>query len=275
MSDPYGGPFAAWDPAATYSAGNRVSFGGYIYEAMTAISANDNPRTATYTATLTDSALGGGTTTATLRKWRVWDYPASYYMARLRGLPDDAITPGFQKNGLPEEIRTVIVRTLYQNNGSADADIYHQPDSASYSGYGMPAGMDTNWSTPADPEDLGYELVWSFSAGRYEDGEPYAYDYNLGAATGLCYQPTTILGSLVDSTLNPGGYDMMPAWETETQGQMISCYQTFDRDFNVGGGTTSIVLTTPPFGDNWRDNVIDDETIKFDTFGTDPDYPDA
>lgn len=274
MSDPYGGPFAAWDPAATYSAGDRVSFGGYIYEAMTAISANDNPRTATYTATLTDSALGGGTTTATLRKWRVWDYPASYYMARLRGLPDDAITPGFQKNGLPEEIRTVIVRTNYQNNGSADADLYDQPASASYSGYGMPAGMDSNYDDPDDPDELGKELVWSFSAARYEDGEPYAYDYNLGAATGLCYQPTTILASLVYySPTNE--YAVLPAWFTETQGQSISCYQTFTRTFRfTQPGPIGQNEGASDFSDNWTSQFAG---LLYDgvTIATDPDYEDG
>ena len=271
MSDPYG-PFPEWDAEATYSAGDRISFGGYLYEAMTAISAGDNPRTATFTATLTDSALSGSSTTATLRKWRVWDYPAAYYMARLRGLPDSAILPGLDKNGLPEEIRTVVVRSNYQFIGTPDTDLYDQPASASYSGYGMPAGMDTNWD---DPEEG--ELMWSFSAARYEDGAPYAYDYNLGAASGICYQPTTICPEVV-YPVTVGGtdyYGFLPAWQNETQGQAISCYQTFSRTFDyLDEFNLSDTVTTNGFEDNWRANpeATNNENAIGPTIGTDPDY---
>ena len=275
MSDPYGGPFPTWDVATAYVEGDRVTYGEYIYELMDATSTGDNPRTATFTATLSNSALAGGTATATFRKWRVWDYPAAYYMARLRGLPEFSlmsVTSG--ASAIPEEVRTVIVRTDYQNNGAANADLYHSPSSASYSGYGMPAGMDTNWTAPADPDELGKELIWSFSAAKYEydNGQmvkPYAYDYNLGVGNGLCFQPSTIVGSLVSNGVD---FDVLPAWFTETQGQMISCYQTFSRDFKfTQPGPSQTVETTAAFADNWTDappTIADDG----DTIATDPDY---
>lgn len=269
MSDPYGGPFPPWDEETAYVEGDRVTYGEYIYELMDATSTGENPRTATFTATLTDSALSGSTTTATLRKWRVWDYPAGYYLAILRGLPPFTLVDLSGNVPVSNEIRTVIVRTNYQNNGAANTDLYHSPSSASYSGYGMPAGMDTNWTAPADPDELGKELIWSFSAARYEDGEPYAYQYNLGAGNGLCFQPSTIVGSLVSNGVD---FDVLPAWFTETQGQMISCYQTFSRDFKfTQPGPSQTVETTAAFSDNWTDappTIADGG----DTIATDPDY---
>ena len=252
------GPFSAWDSAATYSTGDRVTYGGYIYEAMTSIAANDNPRTATY------SLLGG-----TFRKWRVWDYPASYIMARLRGLPETAIAAeGGNPSPLPEEIRLVQVRAEYDFNGAPDADIYWQPDSVSSAGYGMPAGMDSNWSDPDEGE-----LVWSFSAARYEDGAPYAYDYNLGADSGIIYSPTTVLANL-DYVPDDGFFNLYPAWSTETQGQMISCYQTFDREFNVLINGSPNSEATPSFKDNWRSFTVG---FLYDGIvtGVADDYPDT
>ena len=277
MSDPYGGPFAEWNAATTYTEGDRVSYGGYIYELMDGPSTGDNPRTATFTATLSNSAFGagGGTETLTMRKWRIWDYPAAYYMAKLRGLPPFSMSSFTnQQTNLSEEIRTFIVRTDYQNNGDAAQDLYHSPTSASYSGYGMPAGMDTNWGAPPDPDEVGKELIWSFSAAKYayDNGRmlaPFTYDYNLGVANGLCFQPSTIVGSLVSNGVD---FDVLPAWFTETQGQMISCYQTFSRDFEfTQPGPSKDTFTTASFGDNWT-GAPPTTSDGGDTIGTDPDY---
>jgi hypothetical protein len=253
------GPFSAWDPEATYTAGQRVSYGGYIYEAMTSIAANDNPRTATY------SLLGG-----TFRKWRVWDYPFSYIMARLRGLPENVLAnEGGVVSPMPEEIHLVQVRTDFQNNGSPDADLYWQPDSKSSAGYGMPAGMDSNWSEPEEGQ-----LMYSFSAARYEDGAPYAYDYNLGADSGIIYSPTTVAAKL-EYDAPSDTFLVLPAWHTETQGQRISCYQTFLREFTfTQPGPSTATQSTIEFQDNWiadADALPDDGT----TIATDPAYKDG
>jgi len=261
------GPFDPWDEAETYSTGDRVSYEGYIYEAMTSIAAGDNPRSATY------SLLGG-----TFRKWRVWDLPASYIMARLRGLPENVLAnEGGVVSPMPEEIHLVQVRADYQYNGSPEADLYLQPTSMSSAGYGMPKGMDSNWGTPSEGE-----LVWSFSASRYEDGKPYAYDYNLGTDSGIVYSPTTILpkaryDTIVGSNTNWAFY---PAYATETQGQLISCYQTFGRTFDwideVGATDTAII---PAFADSFNTAgngfTTNNENPIGDTIGTDPDYKDG
>ena len=236
------GPFEPWDSAASYSAGNRVTFGGYIYEAMTAISAGDNPRTATY------SLLGG-----TFRKWRVWDYPATYIMARLRGLPDAAFADEFGvASPMPVEVRTICVRNFYISAGDPVYDLFTLPTSYSEAGYGMPQGMDTNWEQPSlwDP-------IYAPSAAMYEDGAPKAYDNDLGGGSALYFQPNTVAAQILYD-LN-GGFNeayLAPAWDDETQGQMISCYQTFERNYNFALMNTSPYsgdgTSTPAFQDNWQ-----------------------
>jgi hypothetical protein len=253
------GPYPAWKGDTTYATGDRVSFGGYIYEAMTSIAAGDNPRSATY------SLLGG-----TFRKWRVWDLPASYIMARLRGLPENVLsTDSGVVSPMPEQIHLVQVRTEYQYNGSPDADLYFEPGSKSSAGYGMPAGMDSNWS---DPEEG--ELMYSFTAARYDEGKPYAYDYNLGSDSGIIYSPTTVAAKLeYDATSD--SFLVLPAWHTETQGQMISCYQTFSREFTfTQPGPSTASQLTPEFQDNW---IADADALPYDgtTIETDPDYKDG
>jgi hypothetical protein len=254
------GPFPAWDEEETYSTGERVSYDGYIYEAMTSIAAGDNPRSATY------SLLGG-----TFRKWKVWDYPASYIMARLRRLP------GESEISLPNEVRTICVRTDFvATDAGYENDVYHGPDSLSPSGYGMPRGMNSNWSPP----ESGSELMYSFSAVPYEDGKPKTYEYGFGADTGIVYQPTTIAPymSLVETDDDPPEYvyALNPAWATETQGQMISCYQTFSRSFQYfdGDGAPSSTTTTG-FQDNWTADpttTVDGEYILGGIVGTEPNY---
>jgi len=253
------GPYPAWKGDTTYATGDRVSFGGYIYEAMTSIAAGDNPRSATY------SLLGG-----TFRKWRVWDLPASYIMARLRGLPENVLANEVGVvSPMPHEIHLVQVRTDFQNNGSPNADLYWQPDSKSSAGYGMPAGMDSNWSEPEEGQ-----LMYSFSAARYQNGAPYAYEYNLAADSGIIYSPTTVAAKL-EYDPPSDTFLVLPAWHTETQGQMISCYQTFLREFTfTQSGPSTVSMSTIEFQDNWiadADGLYDDGT----TIATDPAYKDG
>jgi hypothetical protein len=256
MSDPYWNG-ADWSPDATYVAGDKVSYEGYRYEAMTGISAGDNPRTATY-------KISG----ATFRKWKVWDYPASYIMARLRGIP------GHAEVSLPGEVRLVQVRADYQYNADPAADLYLTPSGMSAAAYGMPQGMNSTWGAP----DNG-ELVWSFSAAAYDDGKPKSYDYNVGADQGIVFSPTTILPRTYPAEPYPGVIEITftAAYSYETQGQLISCYQTFDRIFNylndLGNPST---ITTSPFEDNWTaGNATNGDPSIGDIIGTIPDYKDG
>lgn len=236
------GPFAAWDSAATYSAGNRVSYEGYLYEAMTAISAGDNPRTATY------SLLSG-----TFRKWRVWDYPAAYLMARLRGIPDSAFADeSGVASPMPPEVRTICVRNFYISGIDPSDDTYTAPDSMSSAGYGMPKGMDSNWA-----QTTYWDPVYAPSAAALEDGAPKSYDIGGGVDNAIVYQPNTVAAHIL-SDLNAGSPEdyLAPAWSTETQGQMISCYQTFDREYGfalIGTAPyTGDESSTTSFQDNWE-----------------------
>jgi hypothetical protein len=272
MSDPYFNGLP-WKEDTAYAAGDQVTYNGYRYEAMTATNAGDKPNEATYGATFSaltvpfddsvDPPVPFPEQTLTMRKWKVWDYPAGYIMARVLGIP------GHAEIGYPQEFRLVQVRGDYQYNGAPDTDLYLQPSSASYSGYGMPGGMDSNWG---DPEEG--ELVWSFTAGTYADGIPRSYPYNLGLSQGVVFSPTTIMPQLVfDSPSNQ--FLVLPAWSTETQGQMISSYQSFLRDFEFfDGATTRITQATPPFVDDWTSTA---DAIDFfgTSISTDPDYKDS
>ena len=261
MADPYWDG-EEWKPDEAYAAGDKVSYKGYRYEAMTATSAGDKPTEATYTT------LG-----ATFRKWRVWDYPASYIMGRLRGLP------GYAEVSVPQEVRVVQVRADYQYNGDPTADLYLVPTSMSSAGYGMPQGMNAVWS--ADPSNG--ELVWSFSAAAYEDGAPKSYSYSLGTDEGIVFGPTTILPKArYDVEYAPDLYKwaFYPAYATETQGQLISCYQTFGREFiyldEVAAADT---ITIPAFSDQFNEPgngaLTNNENPIGDTIGTVPDYEDG
>jgi hypothetical protein len=269
MSDPYGGPFPEWDKEAAYAKGARVSFKGYIYEAMEATSANEKPGTATHSFEFVNRAVpgeeGGETVNLTLPKWRLWDYPAGYYMARLRGLPPFSLVDLLGNVPVCAEVRTVQMRSRFYVEflNDYEEDIYDLPVSASYSGYGLPAAMDSNWTDDIPPIGtepntvMGGDLMWSFSSIRFEDGAPADYRYQGGFAQGICFSPTTIVGRYYLSRVVDVSslYAVEPAWFTETQGQMISSYQTFSRQFDlILEGTEPSPEITQGFQDSWRSN---------------------
>lgn len=240
MSDPYGGPFAAWDPGATYAEGDRVTYGGYIYIAMTAISSGDDPRTATFTETFTNR-IGAGTATATMRKWTIWDYPVGHYMAQARGLP------AFELTTLPQA-RTFCVRGEFDDL----TENYTYPTSASYEGYNMPGGLDCNWPAElmAAPSEVPFE---DYSWGRLVP-KKYPYQPSVGGEEAVCFQPNTV-SALIRSDLNAGFPEnyLLPAWSAETQGQMFACAGTFSREYVfIDVGSWQDQTGTPSFQDNWE-----------------------
>lgn len=240
MSDPFGGPFAPWDKDTAYDEGDRVTFGGYIYQLMDGPSTNDDPRSATYTASATN-AIGPGSDTRSMRKWRVWDYPVGYYMARLLRLPAFSITG-------PEEVRTFCVRGDFDDRTGSQT----YPTSASYIFYDMPAGTDTVWPDPNDGE-----LMTAPSAVPLEDStRPKAYGDPSVTATSdaVCFQPNTVSALIRDGMngVNAENY-LLPAWSDETQGQMFACTLSFSRNYtfiDIGSGTDT--SATPAFQDNWE-----------------------
>jgi hypothetical protein len=92
---PYYDPSAvypAWNEETAYAKGDVVSYGGYLYLAMDATEAGDNPRTAVKDFEFTKSVNNGffGTSVAdpvdvSMRLWTIFDFPVSVYYARLRG----------------------------------------------------------------------------------------------------------------------------------------------------------------------------------------------
>jgi hypothetical protein len=291
MSDPFGGPFAPWDKETEYTEGNRVSFGGYIYELMDGPSTNDDPRSATYSATFTPTALGGSSTTLTMRKWLLWDYPAGYYMAIQRGLPPFSLVPAFGNAGVCGEVRLVQVRAKANvNEIDPYQDTYDLPDEASYEGYRMPAGMDTKWEDPEDydfidfsvdpPEPYtvtGGNLMYAPATAAYADGYPAAYEISDGQAEGVCFSPTCIIPITTSEEVDGDTvYYINPIMQTETQGQMIASYGTFSREFKfLVSGTPRLVTdeaTTAGFQDDYLASPNTISAAPIDTIDTDPEY---
>ena len=294
MSDTFGGPFAPWDKETAYTEGNRVSFGGYIYELMDGPSTNDDPRSATYSETFTPTALGGSSTTLTMRKWLLWDYPAGYYMAIQRGLPPFSLIDIFTVSPVSNQVRLVQVRAKASvDENETNDDNYDLPDKASYQGYRMPGGMDTTWLDPEDfnfldfsedpPEPYtvtGGKLMYAPATAAYEDGYPAAYNILDGQAYGVCFSPTCIIPITTSEVVDENTiYYINPIMQTETQGQMIASYGTFSREFKylVSGsprfGTDE--ATTTGFQDNYLASPSAISGLPFAAIDTDPEYKDG
>lgn len=244
------GPFDDWSDTLPYAEGEVVYYQGYLYQAMTSILAGDNPRSATYTATLSDTAgfsgTIGATTTRTMRKWTVWDFPVGMQMARLRGVSPAALYDG-GASPVTYEVKTIYVT----KSDRYAAGVY--PASGSYSGYGLPAGLNQNWD-----EDLSFTFAPS--------AIPYSFDtFNapqdyVGPTTnesGILFQPDT-LTPYFDIQAGSSNYHLYPAWAEEVQGQMVSSYQTFSREFNyIDANDDPQTLATPAWQDNWQANGTD------------------
>jgi len=244
------GPFADWSASVTYAEGDVVYYQGYLYQAMTAITAGDNPRTATYSATLTDNAGFSGTigtpATRTMRKWTVWDFPFGIQMARLRGVSPSALYEG-GTSAVTYEVKTIYVT----RPDRMDLNVY--PTVGSYAGYGLPSGMNQEWN-----EDIAFNFAPS--------AVPYNFDIINGPEdyvgpttneSGILFQPDNVTARI---SLQAGSdnFFMYPAWSQECQGQMVSSYQTFSRDFNYIDADDNLqLLTTPGWQDNWQSNGTD------------------
>jgi hypothetical protein len=291
MSDPFGGPFAPWDKEKAYNFGDRVSYGGYIYELMDGPSTNDDPRSATYSETFTPTALAGSSTTLTMRKWLLWDYPAGYYMAIQRGLPPFSLIDIFTVSPVSNQVRLVQVRAKasVEENETSD-DSYNLPDEASYEGYRMPAGMDTKWEDPEDYDFLdfsedppepytvtGGKLIYAPTTSAYDAGYPAAYEIFEGQVYGICYSPTCIIPITTSAVVDGNTvYYINPIMQTETQGQMIASYGTFSREFKfLVSGTPRFVTdeaTTTGFDDDYLASPNTISAAPLDTIDTDPEY---
>lgn len=258
------GPFPDWSDSVNYATGDRVYYDSYIYQAMTAITAGDNPKTATFTANLTDnagfSATVGTTTTRTMRKWTVWDFPVGIQMALIRGVSPSALDTGGTSPVTYE------VKTIYVTRPDRTAlGVY--PTVGSYAGYGLPSGMNQEWN-----EDISYNFAPS--------AVPYNFDLINGPEdyvgpttneSGILFQPDTITPHFDQQGTN---YYLYPAWSDEVQGQMVSSYQTFSRDFNYIDADDNLqILGTPYWQDNWEANGTDTGSDEPPSYIIGPDTP--
>ena len=260
------GPYGDWSETTAYSEGDVVYYGGYLYRAMTSITAGDDPRTATFTCTFTNTAgISGGTSTRTMRKWRIFDLPNSYYQAMLRGIPPGRFGTSTNTSPLVDYVRTISAAGFKISGEVADE--------CSWDGYGFFAGLDVTYSidtlTTVDKE----RLLYSFSAVPMDRVDQMlggsTYDDPTNNYTAVFWQPNTV-----------GDGTEYPAWGDDCQGMMFASMQTFGRDYTVLESyslgppetTSTADLTTVSFQDNWTSVPVSSPPIVGIPLVTDPDF---
>lgn len=272
------GPYDDWSETETYVLGDVVFYEGYLYVMMGngtfgETSVGENPRSATFTCKFYDTAEVNSVAEPpatppyefeeerTMRRWRVFDLPFSYYQAMLRGIPPDAFTGSDTGSPLGQEVRTINAVGFKK-----DGQIVNE---CSYKGYGLSAGLDATYSVSSIS---GYtiNLIYSFSAVPLEKvDEENGYVNPETNQEALFYQPNTV-----------GKGDEYPAWGDDCQGMMFASMQTFGRDYTVltdydeGPPETASTanLTTIAFQDNWTAEPVSDPPIAGIPIETDPDF---
>lgn len=244
-----------WQDTVAYDAGDVVAYGDYLYRAIQATTAGQEPRQATASFTFIDGTFGNPSQTKTLPVWVLWDLGVDYYYGLLRGVALSPYTSTLKT--ATQGIRTLVARSNFDGTASVSSDehLYDLPASASYAGYGFPAGMDTVWD---DPEEG--ELIFAPSMVPISEYGPESYQFDGGAANGLQYQSSHIVAV--------GGNDGATAyWDNGVEndltiGSLFSIYQSFSRDYSGS-------MTTPDFQDNWI-NYTGDTYVPVTS--TDPDF---
>lgn len=259
-----GWEFDIWDETVAYAQGTVVSYGDYLYRAAMATSAGDNPLTAVGTFTFTDQTMTNtapgdpmDTVNLDLPKWVLWDLGVDYYYGLLKGIAFGPYEIGAVGKSSTTGIRTLVVRDNFEGlaTESSDEHTYDNATSASYEGYGFPAGMTSDWA--------GGIYAPSMVEFGGNMGGPESYTYIADSLSGLIYQPSTCLP--VSSDDGPVGY-----WDNGglatgyTIGGLFAISQTFGRDFNGGD------FTTGTFSDSWTLNGGSGTYAA--VTDTDPDY---
>lgn len=261
------GPYDDWDETQAYAADDVVYYGGYLYRAMTSTSAGDNPRTATYSCTLSNTSglPYGSTLTKTMRKWRLFDLPFSYYQAMLRGIPPKAFSTYGESSSFPDEVRTISAVGF-----ALDGEIATE---CSPAGYDLFAGLDVTYAVNSLEGVDNITLLYSFSAVPIDK-----VDQLLGGQTYL--DPTTNYSAIFWQPNTVGTGSQGPAWGDDCQGMMFASMQTFSRDYGIlesyslGPPVTSVTndVTTVAFQDNWL-AAVDPMAPSGIPLNTDPDFP--
>lgn len=248
-----GWEFDVWDETVAYDQYDIVYHEGYLYKAVVATSAGDNPLTAEATFTFTDSTY---TNTAPgdpadivyleLPKWVLWDLGADYYYGLLKGRPTSPFdNPG---RNATQGVRTLVVRANFSGSASDSTDehSYDNATQASYSGYEFPSGMTSDWEGG----------LYAPSMVEFEGamGTPTSYFGDFGNLSGLIYQPTAFLPVQSKATYVENGVTKFYAsiyWDNGgistsfTIGSLFAL--NYSRDTLVNGGDYSVSGWT----DNW------------------------
>lgn len=261
-----GWEFDIWDETLAYDQGDVVALGTYLYKAAVATSAGEKPGVATYSFIFSDSTYAStpigdpmDTETKTLPKWILWDLGADYYYGLLRGV---ALTPEDDQFGKTSmrEVRTLVVRSGFDGRAAVGSDehIYDNVTFASYGGYGLTAGMNSEWGGGAYAPSA---VPWD------SDGYgPAGFFYNQGQfGKAVSYQPSTIMAVEGDTGNTVAYWDEGGLNSEPMTAAVFSIYQVFGREFDG-----DISTTAGNFGDNWVNGGTD--TYSGGINGVSPSY---
>jgi hypothetical protein len=259
-------PFAGyddWKDSLTYSANSVVYYKGYLYRAMTAIDAGDNPLTATHEFSFDSGDFGfdkiyptpaepnpSNTFTKVLRKWTVYDLPSGYYYQKLYGR---TTAPGASESFANGDAMVLTVYSL------GDSDQGGRFVNYNWIGYGLPPGLNSEWIEPnfiyakdTDAEqNISSELIYHISFVPIDEGA-MPKQYGDEDVTGFQYQ--SHLYQFTSSTFfesNKYGDDEIDGIRMWTM-----YYAAFSRDHNYTGiGYGSATRTSPAFADNYTASI--------------------
>jgi hypothetical protein len=261
---PYYDPSAvypAWDEETEYAKGDVVSYGGYLYLAMDATEAGDNPRTAVkdFEFTYSIGTYAGEDPrypqNVSMRLWTIFDFPVSVYYARLRGIKDEALAFD-SESPLPSEegYHTISVQNGWHYSSDNGGDIIdteyprmQPPSEGSWQGYGMPGGMTSDYEITKGEASLDwiYGLSSVLKSGD-EYGAPMSYGHayenptsQFGAGNGVCYGPSYI--SPMERSV-AGTYYLSPFPDiAENAYGIFAAACQFGREYEFDGGTETLI----------------------------------
>lgn len=299
------GPYYKWKEDGEYKVNDIVFHEGYLYRLMgnlededpldPYISINEDPRTATFSCKFYDDSGVNAfyerddEVTLTMRRWMLFDLPAGYYHAMLRG---------FDKNGLISSQISPFCQHMYMIcvRAFAKIKVIEMPDppsdelstsghidartpvtDCSYAGYRLNSGLDATYS---DDELVGGGLIYSFTAIPISNADSNNSAYQreeFESERSLVWMPNTIVtyDAYPGSGIGYGGHsDESNGVSYETQQSLHSSMQVFSRSFSGRGYDddglpVSASWTTVSFEDEWATGTPDDGGIPW---STSPDY---
>ena len=276
------GPYADWSETATYNQNDIVFYRGYLYRLMTPTSSTgDNPVTSTFSCTFDDESgiNGGGTASRTMRKWRLWDLPAGYYHAMLRGITPEVLTAEYASTNVPafDYLYMIQVRACAKTGVGYYIDSRTPATVCSYLGYGLNSGLNCEYS---DADLEAGELIYSFTAISMDRVDPQveqSYEREeFFDERSLIWMPNTIAAwsEIPSDSYEVTSVTSASGFDATTLRSMHSSMQTFGRTFTWVDGLSPVTTesgTTVAFDDNWYNSTVD-PNLGGQPCATSPDY---